>query len=303
MESVKSDKNYKYEAYGLKIHSEIPLPELIQLKSENPDLTICLGDVDLNLDDLIHEGESYKVTPNAIYRYWDFVGKFKITKNSIIIEPNPKLEKMVFRNFLLGTVFATFLRLRGLFVLHASSVNINGYAVAFAGFKGLGKSTTALNFYKKGYPIISDDYIAIELDHSDIPVVSSGFPKLRISNNTREAMGFKKLNIKHNSIIDKTYMDAPNLFLVNKFPLIKIYILQRNNQFNIVPLNNQEKFIELVRNTFGIEMFSKSELPNNFFQCAKLAKILNLSILKLPNSIQSLQDVLKIIECDSGAFK
>ena len=62
------------------------------------------------------------------------------------------LDKIILRNFLLGTVFATFLRLRGLFVLHASSVNINGSAVAFSGFKGYGKSTTAMAFYNEGYP-------------------------------------------------------------------------------------------------------------------------------------------------------
>ena len=34
-------------------------------------------------------------------------------------------------------------------------------AVAFSGFKGFGKSTTAMAFYQEGYPLVADDYIKI----------------------------------------------------------------------------------------------------------------------------------------------
>ena len=108
---------------------------------------------------IIKEGDSYKISENAVYRFWDIIGKFKITADSIIIDPSPEISKLILRTFLLGTVFATLLRIKGLYVLHASSVNINGSAVAFSGFKGLGKSTTAMAFYNKGYSIVADDYI------------------------------------------------------------------------------------------------------------------------------------------------
>ena len=54
--------------------------------------------------------------------------------------------------------------MRGLFVLHASSVNMNGSAIAFSGFKGYGKSTTAMAFYNQGYSVVADDYIIIDFD-------------------------------------------------------------------------------------------------------------------------------------------
>jgi hypothetical protein len=88
MASVKSnDLSFKYEAFGLKIHSVIPLPELIPLKSETADITIHLGEVNIFPEDILDEGVSYKVTENSIYRFWDIIGKFKITKDSIIIDP------------------------------------------------------------------------------------------------------------------------------------------------------------------------------------------------------------------------
>ena len=132
----------------------------------------------------------------------------------------------ILRNFLLGTVFATLLRLRGLFVLHASSVNINGSAVAFSGFKGYGKSTTAMAFYNEGYPVVADDYITIEFNDNDIPMISPGFPCLRLSSKSRKAMGlnFDKYNLEKN-IIDKKYTSVPKSFSSHKIPLKKIYIL------------------------------------------------------------------------------
>jgi hypothetical protein len=300
MASVKSnDLSFKYEAFGLKIHSEIPLPELIPSESETADITIYLGEVDLPTVNVLNEEVSYKVTKNAIYRFWDEIGKFKITKNSIIIDSVNSLNKKILRYFILGTVFATILRLRGLFVLHASSVNINGSAVAFSGFKGFGKSTTAMAFYKQGYPVVADDYVSIKFNSNDIPIISPGFPSLRLSSKSLEVIGlnFDKYNLDKN-IIDKTYASVPTSFSNHILPLKKIYILQRGNKIKITNLKPSEAFMELVKNTFGIYMFPKLELPDNFYQCERIVKNVDVSILEIPDSLEILQEVVKTVEED-----
>ena len=251
MANVNSNEfSFKYKAFGLNIHSIIPIPELRISKSKTADITIKLGEVNILSKDILDEGISYKITENSIYRFWDLIGKFKITKDSIIVNPANDVNKIILRNFLLGTVFATLLRLRGLFILHASSVNINGSAVVFSGFKGYGKSTTAMAFYNEGYPIVADDYISIEFNHDNIPTISPGFPNLRLSNESREAMGFDKFNSDNQ--IDKKYLSTPKSFSSNKLQLKKIYILQRGNESKIINIKPQEAFIELVKNTFGI---------------------------------------------------
>ena len=292
------DLSFKYEAFGLKIHSEIVLPELIPSKSIKADLNIYLGKVDLPVDNVQDERFSYKVTDNSIYRFWDEIGKFKITNYSIIIDPVHDVNKTVLRNFLLGTIFATFLRLKGFFVLHASSVNINGSAIAFSGFKGYGKSTTAMAFYNQGYSVISDDYIIIEFDINNVPMVSPGFPSLRLSNESRESMGLDKFDLDDE--IDKIYLSTSKSFSTNKIPLKKIYILQRDKKSEIFNLNPQDAFMELVKNTFGINIFSKLELPDNFYQCEKIVKNVEVSILKISDSIQNMHRVVRIIEKDIG---
>jgi len=297
MANVNSNElNFRYRAFGLNIHSIIPIPELRTFESEKPDITINLGEVNIFSEDILNEGVSYKVTENSIYRFWDIIGKFKITKDSIMVDPVKGLNIIILRNFLLGTIFATLLRLRGLFILHASSININGSAVAFSGFKGYGKSTTAMAFYNDGYPIIADDYISIEFDHDNIATISPGFPSLRLSNESREFMGIDKFNLDKQ--VDKTYFSVPKSFSGNIVPLKKIYILQRGEESKIIDLAPQKIFMELVKNTFGIYMFSKSELPDNFFQCERLVKDVDVSILEIPDSIERLPEVVKIVKED-----
>jgi len=297
MENVNSNEfGFRYKAFGLNIHSIIPIPELGISKFETADIIINVGEVNVFPEDILNEGVSYKITADTIYRFWELIGKFKITKDSIIVDPVNGVNKIILRNFLLGTIFATLLRLRGLFVLHASSVNINGSAVAFSGFKGYGKSTTAMVFYNEGYPIVADDYISIEFDHENIPTISPGFPSLRLSNESREFLGIDKFN--SNNQIDKTYLSTMKSFSNNKIPLKKIYILQRDKESKIINIKPQEAFMELVKNTFGIYMYPKLELPTNFFSCEKIVKNVDISILKISDSLEKIQEVVNIVEKD-----
>jgi len=137
MGNVNSNElDFKYNAFGLNIHSLIQILELRISESEKLDITINLGDVNIFPEDILKGGANYKITGSAIYIFGDHIGKFRITKDSIIVDPANDVNKIILRNFLLGTVFATLLRLRGLFILHASSININGSTITFPGFRG-----------------------------------------------------------------------------------------------------------------------------------------------------------------------
>jgi hypothetical protein len=63
--------------------------------------------------------------------------------------------------YLLGPVLGLVLRLRGVPCLHASAVTFGDSTVAFVGSEGKGKSTTAAALASRGYPVISDDIVAL----------------------------------------------------------------------------------------------------------------------------------------------
>lgn len=292
-----SDVKFKYEAYGLKIHSEVCLPELTPSNSKYHDITINLADVSLPKDHIIDTGPSHITTEDSIYRFWDEIGIFKINNNSITINPVKGLDIQILRNFLLGTVFATLLRFKGFFVLHASSVNINGNAICFSGFKGFGKSTTAMVFYNAGFPVIADDYVVIKINKNGFPYVIPGFASLKLSYNSKKFLNLKvdKLNLERNI---KTYISTSRSFLSNPILIKKIYVLKRSNRSKIVELSLQDAFLELVKNTFGIEMFSKSELLNNFFVSKNVLNKVDVSVLEVNDSLKDLTNIVEMVEKD-----
>jgi len=72
MENVNSNEfGFRYKAFGLNIHSIIPIPELGISKFETADITINVGEVNIPHEDILDEGVSYKVTENSIYKFWD----------------------------------------------------------------------------------------------------------------------------------------------------------------------------------------------------------------------------------------
>ena len=81
--------------------------------------------------------------------------------------------------YLLGPVLGFVLRLRGVTCLHASAVAVDGRAVALVGPPTAGKSTGAAAFSALGYPVISDDIVALSEQPGQLHV-QPGYPQLRL---------------------------------------------------------------------------------------------------------------------------
>lgn len=288
---------FKYSAFGLKICSEIFFPELTYTKFNKCDLLIRYGKVDPLSENAIMEGNNFKVTKNSIYRFWDEIGVFKINNGSeIIVNPSASINQRILRSFILGTVFASLLYQRGLLILHASAVNINNEAIAFLGDKGCGKSTTAMAFCNKGYPLLADDYIAVDFEDK-VPSVYPGFPSLRLSHKSRVYGGFdsRKFYFKDQEL-DKIHVHVTNNFIQAKVPLKQIYLLKRGENLKNTSLSPQESLIELIKNTFGISRFKKSDFILNFNQCAKILEYTNLSILEVPDSLEEMYELVNFVK-------
>ena len=290
---------YQYKAFGMNIHSEIFLPELMTKRSGLPDLTIRQGNFDELSGKSLVEGENFRVTKNSIYRFWGDIGKFKISNsNEILIEQAPHLNKLVLRSFILGTIMTSLLYQRGLFVLHASAVNMNNGVIGFLGNKGYGKSTIAMTFYKEGYPIIADDYIALKPDN--ISSVFPGFPSLKLSYKSRIWGSFNQERVYNNdNEIDKIYIPADTNFSLDELPLKKLYLLKRGEALKISDFKPHNALMNLVENTFGISRFKKSDFVNNLNQCEKLLSKVKISLLEVPDSLEGLPKVVKLIKNDT----
>jgi len=108
-------------------------------------------------------------------------GEFEVdlARGAIVARPAPGRGEAMVPVLLAGNVLAIVLGLRGAAVLHASAVELNGAAIAFAGPTGAGKSTVAALMCAAGGAIIGDDAARVE-EREGAPLVHHGPRELRL---------------------------------------------------------------------------------------------------------------------------
>jgi hypothetical protein len=182
-----------YLLCGLKVASELPLPELLPwLGDAGPaDVEIALGDVPPLLEEPRHVGPFLQTSQTGKCRYEiaDVAAYLVEDGRRVTVAPRVSAETPAVRVFLLGSVFGLLCHQRGLLPLHAGCVEIDGKAVAFAGHSGAGKSTLAAAFLRRGFTLLADDVTVIDLSGADGPMVLPSFPRIKLWRDTMDAMG------------------------------------------------------------------------------------------------------------------
>jgi len=295
---------FHYSAFGLNISSEIELPGMIEKDSENKfHVQIRLNKVDvLPFKDI--DSPNYFVDGKNVYLWWDGIGKVKISDgNQIIVDTSSNFDytkETSIIPFLLGPVMSILLYQRGFLVLHGSSIKVNNSAIAFLGYRGLGKSTTAINLYKKGYPLITDDILAVGFDREGLPIINPGYPHVRLSDDSY-------IHIKDDTNIltpirtyaGKIFCDASKGFSPEPVELKRIYILEEGEKTRISNFKSQESVINLIRHsTANRVMQDHKDQAKNLIQCANLIKNTIISRLEIAHSFKDLPDMVNLIEDD-----
>jgi hypothetical protein len=171
-----------YAAFGLVLRSNLPIPGLTALDSQaaQPDIEVHLGIappfVSATGGDLgpiyvsaitTEAGEPalrmWKTAEGLLRMdYFDGARFWFDEAGTTIWATWPEtllLEDAA--TYLLGPVLGWVLRRRGVTCLHASAVVVGGYAAAFVGCAGAGKSTTAAALARRGHAVITDDIVAL----------------------------------------------------------------------------------------------------------------------------------------------
>jgi hypothetical protein len=283
----------------LKISSEIELPGLMETTcNEEPDVKILKGKVNITVFDAeIHLPSNYKVENEDVYLWWENIGKVKITAgNQITVDVE---NSNIIIPFLLGPVMALLLHQKGFLVLHGSSVKINDGAIAFLGHRGIGKSTTAINLYKEGYPLITDDIIAISFDNKGIPYIHPGYLHVRLSEDAyNHVKDDTNILTPIRTIVGKLFCDASCGYSPKSLKLKKIYLLEKGDQTRISTLNSQETLIDLISHSTANRIFKDFDQVNNLTQCVNLINNINFNRLEFTHSFKNISELITLIEKD-----
>lgn len=264
---------YNYWGFGLKIASEIALPELMEAEFEKADVTISVGAVPLKLEgeNIIKRNFSalseteYTLEVATVCKYYAGFGKV------IIIEPFAGADEHSIRLFMLGTVMAAIIYQRGKIPLHASAIVKDGKLTLFTGNSGAGKSTTLAYLSTKGYEVFTDDICVVEMDSDNKQVCgTASYPLIKLWEDSLQ-------KIQHNSF-DREFRVRPQLPKYGQFfhevfrkatlPIEKVFILNIHNESTAIrhkKLDSLMAFKQLERQAYRYRFVMNGQLRSTHF--------------------------------------
>jgi hypothetical protein len=291
---------FSYVAYGLGIHSALPLPELA-VHEIGEDAVVRLGKVERLPSPLDARGCGFWATAEEACYFMEHAGAFLARGGrEIIVEPAIGVEDRTLRLFILGPALALLLHQRGRLILHASAVEVRGSAVAFMGPSGWGKSTAAAVMHTRGHGLVADDITVIDVG-PDGPTVFPGFPQLKLWPEAVVSLGEAPETLPQLHLLyEKRARRITREFSQSPLPLRCIYVLAEGSAPAIEPLRPQEALRELMHHwygaRFGAELLRPAGLSPFFRQCADLANRATVHRLARPYSLATLPDVARLVE-------
>ena len=230
---------YHYSAHGLRILSELALPELYPLSPgqaqtpplETREVLIELGRTPESLHNPSSEALFYQAKPNQFLFKVDSIASYFVEEGKrITIQPAAQATEDEIRLFLLGSVFGALLHQRGLLVLHGSAVQTEKGAVVFCGASGAGKSTLAAALQQRAYPILTDDVSVIEFNNTAQPQVLPGLRHVKLWADATKKLGQPIDGLRRvRPQLEKYSLPLSDPGPLEPTPLAAIYVLGKGN--------------------------------------------------------------------------
>ena len=293
---------YSYFVYGLNVESSFPLPEL-SAGEGTPDVTIRYGPVPTSLRGAVESGNFYQAAPGSFLLLVEEVARYLVTGGKQIViqrEPNAGHDEIAL--FLLGCAFAPLLQQRGLLPLHCSGIEAQGGCIAFVGHSGIGKSSLAGAFLKRGYPILTDDILVISLVSDGNPQAYPGYPQLKLWPDTISKLGEARpslLPIRPG--IDKFRRPIREEFYKDALPLKRLYVLDISDagEIEVVPMSGSAKVAAIIRNTYHLGFVKGLGKGTEHFRlCNTLAEKLTVKKVTRPRDPYLLEELADVLEAD-----
>ena len=298
---------FHYWAYGLRIASEIELPELLPHVPEQVDCEIRVGKAPEKLTgpDLLDKGK-IQICPSEFLldlpncRYYARAGK------EIILDIKEKSDEKSLRLFLLTNGLAAILHQRNKVLLHAGAIHTDKGLVVICGQSGAGKSTTLQYLRQRGYKVFADDVLVLEESENAIIKAYASYPVLKLWDDSFEKLGIETVSDeqKLREHVSKFRLSIQEEFSTASQPIYALFQLQKEETIQepiIKLLNGFEAFnavhLQLYR-TAQLNTPEKNELA--FRLINKLIKKAAVFQITRPSSINTLEKIKGLIEDQIG---
>jgi hypothetical protein len=294
----------RYRAFGLSIVSDFPLDVLpAEDCAGKPDLTIERGSIDYPLPPSGSGGAFDFIAPGGVVMIWSGMAGFRILgPDRVRVEQYPDAPDKLLVFAMLGPVMAWVLHLRGLFLLHGSSVAIDGKSVCLMGDKMAGKSTTAASFVRAGYDLVTDDLLVVDPAAPQDRMLIPGYPQLKLTESAAEQI--KLVNARPLPLV--TELADKRQYSLSEFHeaplgLDYLFVLERGGEVpRVEALPFADAVAALARfnyiTRFSTAPFSKAERAAHFRSCVTLAQSSVVAKLHVPHALDQLGEVVGLVE-------
>lgn len=288
-----------FKTYGLTCESEIDCL-LVEEGKAPPDVKIQRGRVGLAGKHKTWDRVDYAhISDDELIVCWKHIGTILVESGSLItIDTLADCSEETVRLPLLGTVMSIILWQRGLTVLHGSSVRMGEDAVMFLGQKGQGKSTLGGWCNKNGYPYITDDVCALELER-DTFLIRPSFPQVKLSPEVLEFLDEDPDDyLQVHPMVDKRLVDLAG-FCEDKQIISGICVLESGDELRLERLDGMVAMQEILRHMM-LNRFAEGQTESLrkmvFLQASKLVKTVPVYRLVRPRDLELLPKTLKLLE-------
>lgn len=167
----------------------------------------------------------------------------------VLVERRSEADRDAVASLILGQVFAAILHQRRVLTLHASTVAVEGAAIAFIGDQGAGKTTVAATLCQRGGLLVTDDVLAITGLGKGVPTAQGGYPFLKVTAETAAVLGSRPEDL------ERAYASVPKwkqpATAVGGFPLVALYVLRWGRHLDIRRRTSFEAFADVARHSFA----------------------------------------------------
>lgn len=208
---------------------------------------------------------------------------------------------------LLTTGLSLFLERRGSVALHASAVALAGGAVAFLAASTGGKSTLVASYVAAGFPLVTDDVLALE-DGPLGPVVQPSFPLIKLTAESTRLFGDRSFP----RLVESFPGTAKNAVVVGRgeigsfataaLPLRGLYLLDRREEAvapATVPVPPRDAVVALIRQSFAPRLVASLGLePSRLDRLARWVATVPVRRLVYPSGLEHLAAVHAAVAAD-----
>jgi len=255
---TRANSRYSYQAFGLNIDSEIPLPELVPLPDSNGSgkterVSISYSELAAIGAERVEGDANFLVEHDDVLFRVPEIACFRVRNGTnVSVCPVPGANADQIRLYLLGSCLGIILIQRKILPLHGSAVAINGKAYAIVGRSGAGKSTLSTLLLQQGFRLISDDLIPIVMDEEDVPMAMPAYPQQKLWQQSLDELG---IDSSHGSPLfdreTKFAIKVPSQFCSESLPLAGVFeLIKTESKTAIRPIRTMERFPILLKHTY-----------------------------------------------------